>query len=31
VLSKVAPLPVATGKAVLVEEAHVSRLKSSGV
>jgi hypothetical protein len=27
-LSEVAPLPVATGKAVLVEEAHVSRLKS---
>jgi hypothetical protein len=28
VLSKVAPLPVATGEAVLVKEAHVSRLKS---
>lgn len=30
VLSEVAPLPVATGKAVLVEEAHVSGLKSWG-
>jgi hypothetical protein len=28
VLSKVAPLPVATGKAVLVKKTHVSRLKS---
>jgi hypothetical protein len=31
VLSEVAPLPVATGKAVLVEEAHVSGWKSWGV
>jgi hypothetical protein len=31
VLSEVTPLPVATGKAVLIEEAHVSRLKSLGV
>jgi hypothetical protein len=28
VLAKVAPLPIATGKAVLVEEAHVSRVES---
>lgn len=28
VLSEVAPLPIATGKAVLVVEAHVSDLKS---
>jgi hypothetical protein len=28
VLSEVAPLPVATGEAVLVKEAHVSRVKS---
>lgn len=27
-LSEVAPFPIATGKAVLVEEAHVSSLKS---
>jgi hypothetical protein len=28
VLSEMAPLPVATGKAVLIEETHVSRCKS---
>jgi len=31
VLAEVAPLPVATGKTVLVVEAHVSGLKSLGV